>query len=199
MPVTGAKTQNNPNNPTMKKYITFASRAAIAAIAATGLCFVSTTKAADETKSGSETKTKSSLSANDKKFVKKAYKGGMEEVENGKMAKEKAKNDATKDVAEHMITDHTKANEALMDIAKEENLDLSKVHAKPMKISGDDFDKEYLTMLKKDHEKDIAEFEKEANDAVAGEDSDVTAFAKKTLPTLKDHLKMVEDALTKAK
>ena len=35
----------------------------------------------------------------------------------------------------------------------------------------------------------------DANDAGANEDSDVVAFAKKTLPTLKDHLKMVEDAL----
>ena len=55
----------------------------------------------------------------------------MEEVENAKMAKEKAKNDATKDVADRMITDHGKANEKLMDIAKEENLDLSKIEAKP--------------------------------------------------------------------
>jgi putative membrane protein len=179
----------------MKKHIRFTLSVAIAAIVATALCFVSHARAADETKTKSESK----LSANDKKFVKKAYRGGMEEVENGKIAKEKAGNDATKDVADRMVTDHTKANEELMNIAKEENLDLSKVHAKPMNISSDSFDKEYLTMLKKDHEKDIAEFEKEANDAGTKEDSDVKAFAKKTLPTLKEHLQMVEDALAKVK
>ena len=54
-------------------------------------------------------------------------------------------------------------------------------------------------MLKKDHEKDIAEFEKEANDTKPEEDRDVPAFAKKTLPTLKEHLQMVEDALAKVK
>ena len=54
-------------------------------------------------------------------------------------------------------------------------------------------------MLKKDHEKDIAMFEKEANDAGAKEDSDVVKFAKDTLPTLKEHLQMVEDALAKVK
>jgi putative membrane protein len=134
---------------------------------------------------------------NDKKFLKKAYKGGMEEVENAKIAKDKAKNDATKEVADRMISDHSNANEDLKKIAEEENLDLSKVKAKPGQFSDTTFDKEYLTMLKKDHEKDIAEFEKEANDAGANEDSDVVAFAKKTLPTLKDHLKMVEDALAK--
>ena len=178
----------------MKRSIQTTLFVAIAAIIASGLCFVSPTKAADTTN-----KSESKLSAADKKFVKKAYKGGMEEVENAKMAKEKAKNDATKDVADRMITDHTKANEELMNIAKEENLDLSKMEAKPMTASGDNFDKEYLTMLKKDHEKNIAEFEKEANDAGTKEDSDVKAFAKKTLPTLKEHLQMVEDALAKVK
>jgi putative membrane protein len=179
----------------MKKYISFTSRALLAAIAAAGLCLVANAKAADESKASSESK----LSANDKKFVKKAYKGGMTEVETSKMAKDKAKNDATKDVAEHMITDHGKANDRLMEIAKEENLDLSKVQAKAGSISGDDFDKGYLTMLKKDHETTIAMFEKEANDAGAKEDSDVVKFAKDTLPTLKEHLKMVEDALAKMK
>ena len=177
----------------MKKYLTFTSRAAVAAILSAGLCLASAANAADA-KSDSDTKAKSKLSANDKKFVKKAYRGGMEEVENGKVAKDKAKNDATKDVADHMITDHSKANDDLAAIAKEENLDLSKIQVKAMTFSSD---KDYLTMLKKDHEKDIAEFEKEANDTASGEDSDVKEFAKKTLPTLKDHLKMIEDALAK--
>lgn len=181
----------------MKKHFKITSLTAIAALAAASLYLVSPAKAEDEAKTSSDSATK--LSMNDKKFVKKAYKGGMMEVENGKMAKDKATNDATKEVADRMITDHSKANDKLMEIAKEENLDLSKVEAKPSSISGDNFDKEYLTMLKKDHEKDIAMFEKEANDAGAKEDSDVVKFAKDTLPTLKEHLQMVEDALAKVK
>jgi len=178
----------------MKKYLTLVSHAAIVAIAATGLALVATAHAADET---SPAMGKSKLSAADKRFVKKAYKGGMEEVANAKMAKEKAQNDATKEVADRMVTDHSKANDRLMEIAKEENLDLSGVETKPADISGDNFDKAYLTMLKKDHEKDIAMFEKEANDTGAKEDNDVIKFAKDTLPTLKEHLQMVEDALKK--
>ena len=179
----------------MKKHIRFTLPLAITAVLATGLCFVPSLKAADETKMQSESK----LSANDKKFVKKAFKGGLEEVELAKIANEKAKNEATKAVAERMITDHTKANEELMNIAKEEDLDLSKVHVKPANLSGADFDKEYLALLKTDHEKDIAMFEKEANDPGTKEDSDVKAFAKKMIPTLKEHLQMVEDALAKEK
>lgn len=181
----------------MKNHIYRTSRVALAAIAAASFCLVIPAKAADENKT--DAKTESKLSAGDKRFVKKAYKGGMEEVETAKMAKDKAKNDATKEVADRMVTDHTKANDRLMEIAKEENLDLSKVEAKPATISEDNFDKEYLTMLKKDHEKTIAMFEKEANDMKEGEDRDVPKFAKDTLPTLKEHLQMVEDALAKVK
>ncbi|MEO8439533.1 MAG: DUF4142 domain-containing protein [Spartobacteria bacterium] len=178
----------------MSKYLTLTTLTAVAAIAASGLGLVSPAKAED-----AATKTESKMSANDKKFVKKAYKGGLTEVANAEIAKEKAKNDATKEIAERMITDHSKANDQLMEIAKEENVDLSKAKAKPAKMSGDDFDKEYLTMLKKDHEQDIAMFEKEADDSGSKEDSDVKEFAKKTLPTLKEHLQMVDAALAKVK
>ena len=177
----------------MKTHIRITTRLTVALLCAAGFCLLPNAKAAEESKATTESK----LSMNDKKFLKKAYRGGMEEVENAKVAKEKAKNDATKEVADRMITDHTQANEELKKIAEEEHLDLSKIQAKTMKVSETNFDKEYLTMLKKDHEKDIAEFEKEASDTGAKEDSDVVAYAKKTLPTLNEHLKMVEDALAK--
>ncbi len=181
----------------MKKSLHHTSRAALAAILSTGLCLAITAKAADEKM---EIKTENKLSANDKKFVKKAYKGGLTEVAEAKVAKEKAKNDTTKEIADRMITDHSKANDELMEIAKEENLDLSKVKAKkPVTMSDANFDKDYLAELKKDHEKDIAMFEKEANDTGGKEDSDVVKFAKNTLPTLKEHLQLVDDAIAKTK
>ena len=41
-----------------------------------------------------------------------------------------------------------------------------------------------------DHKKDVAEFQKESK---SGKDSDVKAWASTTLPTLEDHLKMIQD------
>ncbi len=179
----------------MKKNLALTVKAALTLCAAAAFCLGATVRASDAT----NTETKSNLSAQDKRFVKKAYKGGITEVAYAKMAKEKAKDDATKNVADRMITDHTKANDRLMEIAKEENLDLSKIEAKTTPISGENFDKEYLTMLKNNHEKTIAMFEKEAGDTGTKEDSDVVKFAKETLPTLKEHHQMIDDALGKMK
>jgi len=55
-------------------------------------------------------------------------------------------------------------------------------------LSGDAFDREYINMMVKDHEKDVKEFEKASTKA---KDPDVRAFAAKTLPTLRDHLQQV--------
>jgi putative membrane protein len=49
-------------------------------------------------------------------------------------------------------------------------------------------------MMVKDHKKDVAEFKKESTSA---KDSDLKSWAGTTLPTLQDHLKMVQDISTK--
>jgi putative membrane protein len=44
----------------------------------------------------------------------------------------------------------------------------------------------------KDHETDIAAFQKEAN---AGKDDSLKSFASETLPTLQDHLKQAKEMM----
>ena len=56
-------------------------------------------------------------------------------------------------------------------------------------LSGEKFDKEYVKMMVKDHKKDVAAFEKEAG---RGMDADIKAFAASTLPTLQEHLQMIQ-------
>lgn len=184
----------------MKKYLTFTSRAAVAAIATASLCLISFANGADEKKSDSDMKKESSsLSAKDKKFIKHAAKGNMMEVQMAEMAQQQAKSDDVKKVAEKIKGDHSDANKELMDLAEKKGVTLPKEAPKMEKMSGDNFDKEYLMAMKKDHEKDIAMFEKEANDSGSGEDADVKAWAAKTLPTLKEHLSMVNEAIEKMK
>lgn len=59
---------------------------------------------------------------------------------------------------------------------------------KLQKLSGSEFDKEFARLMVKDHEKDIAEFKKEA---ASGKGS-VQNFASQSLPTLEEHLRIAE-------
>ena len=63
-------------------------------------------------------------------------------------------------------------------------------HDRLAKLSGDAFDRAYIQEMVTDHQKDIAEFQKEAT---SGKDAAVKAFAAKTLPTLEEHMKLVQD------
>jgi Predicted outer membrane protein len=63
-------------------------------------------------------------------------------------------------------------------------------------LSGDAFDREYVNMMVKDHEKDVKEFE---TASMKAKDLDVRAFAAKTLPTLREHLQQVRDIQSRMK
>jgi putative membrane protein len=62
--------------------------------------------------------------------------------------------------------------------------------------NGAEFDKEYVEQMVDDHEKDVAEFQKQADSST---DPDVKAFAAKTLPTLKKHLDAIKAIQAKMK
>jgi putative membrane protein len=68
-----------------------------------------------------------------------------------------------------------------------------KKHAKEKdklaKLSGPDFDREYMRKMVKDHEEDVKDFRKQAK---AKKPTDVNAFAAKTLPVLEQHLSMAQ-------
>jgi len=138
-----------------------------------------------------------SVPAADKSWAQKAAVGGMAEVEMGKLAQQKAANDQVKQFGSHMAEDHVKANNELKQIASSKGLalptELDATHktkmAKLEKLSGAQFDRAYMSEMVADHKKDVAEFRKQST---SGKDSDLKAFAAKTLPTLEDHLKMAQ-------
>jgi len=147
----------------------------------------------DTVKSKSETKAKGGrLSSVDKAFIKDAAKGGMMEVAMGRVAEKNATNSEVKTFGARMVKDHGKANEDLKGIAKEENVDWpAEKEAGKWKS-----DKDYMDAIVKDHEKDLAAFEKEAKN---GSDPDVKSFASKTAKTVREHLKMAKEIDAKLK
>jgi putative membrane protein len=139
------------------------------------------------------------LSAGDKisadDFVKKASEAGTAEVAMGKLGAEKATDAGVKAFAQRMVKDHTKANSELMAAAKEKGL---KVSTEPGTMhqamsekfehqkADTDFDHDYMQQMVKDHEKAVELFRTASNDTTL--DSDLRSLAKKTLPTLEEHL-----------
>jgi putative membrane protein len=120
----------------------------------------------------------------------------MMEVEMGKMAQQKGKSAEVKKIGGMMVADHTKANNELMAIAKKKGVDLSKEKPKSHSMGDANFDKDYIDMMVKDHEKDLSAFQAEAKN---GTDADVKGFASKTSAVIKKHLDTVKAAQAKMK
>ena len=148
--------------------------------------------------------TKNTLSSDDKKFIEKASQGGMAEVQMGKLAQQKAQSAQVKQFGERMAKDHASANDKLTQIASQKgvapasDMDSSakREYDKLQKLSGAEFDREYMKTMVSDHEKDVKEFQSEAKSA---KDPEVKNFAQSTLPTLEEHLKMAKQAEAAAK
>lgn len=145
-----------------------------------------------------------SLSAADKDFVTEAAAGSLAEVELGYLAKEKAVSEDVRKFGQHMVEDHGKTSAELKELAGRKGVavptELTMKHKalkeKLSQLKGAEFDKQYMREMVKDHEKDIAAFQKEAQ---KGKDGDLATWAKQTLPTLEMHLKMARDCEAKTK
>jgi putative membrane protein len=136
-------------------------------------------------------------SSTDAKFIKKAARGGMMEVELGKIAAKNGQKEDVKSFGERMVKDHGKANDDLKGVAEKLNVNVpDKVNAKHQatidkfsKMSGESFDAAYVKEMVKDHKKDIAEFEKAESEV---KNEDLKKFISDTIPVMKEHLEMAQ-------
>lgn len=136
------------------------------------------------------------MSDADRQFMMMAAKDGMKEVHMGQMAVQQGQSDTVKKLGQLIVTDHTKANQQLMAIAAKKGIKPDTNH-KMDKMSKRDmanFDQAWIGMMVNDHQKDIAAYQRQAQQ---GADADLKAYAKKTLPVLQKHLKAVQAAQKK--
>ncbi len=143
--------------------------------------------------------TSTSSGSEDIEFVLDAAKGGLAEVQLGKLATERGQSDEVKKFGQRMVDDHSKANDQLKSIAESKSIKLPQdlegkdkaLMQRLEKLNGAAFDRAYMTAMVTDHQKDVNEFKKEAN---SGRDSQVKSFAASTLPTLEEHLQQAKTA-----
>jgi putative membrane protein len=119
-------------------------------------------------------------------WVKDQLMGGMAEVKLGELASTKAQNADVKAFGRMMVQDHTKAGNQLKQLASQQNIqpptDLDQDHRDQMdklsKLSGAEFDREYMQTMVDDHEKDLDNLEERVDKK--GDDANATFTAKQT-------------------
>ena len=127
----------------------------------------------------------------------KAAQGGLAEVQDGQLASQKGGSPRVKQFGQRMVTDHSQSNDELQQIAQQADLTLpSKPSASQLAesrrlngLTGAAFDSEYVRYETRDHQQDVAEFQREAQ---SGKDPALKAFAQKYLPILRQHLQMAQ-------
>ena len=138
-----------------------------------------------------------------KDFTKDAAQGGLFEVKAGAIAEKNAASQDVKDFGKMMVEDHTQLNQQLQALAAKKNVPLPSDitnsqqddTTKLSKKTGSEFDKDYISMMVKDHEKDIDAFKKAADKVT---DPDYKNLITGAIPTLQKHLdaaKKIQDKL----
>ncbi len=133
-------------------------------------------------------------SSTDQAFMRKAAADGATEVALGQLAMRKAQSGPAKELAQHLVTDHTKANRELAELATQRHVDVTaQPEAEALSKekswgSGTAYDNAYAQTMVKDHRKALALF----TSATKSNDPQIRQFAQTTLPVLKQHLSMAE-------
>jgi len=133
---------------------------------------------------------------NDRVFAAAAAVAGLAEVGTGRLALERATNQDIRKFAQRMIDDHSKANQELTSLATSKGITLPRgLDVKDQAASealaceqGEKFDRCYAKMQLTAHMDAVALFKAEAEH---GQDPEIKAWASRTLPTLREHLKMI--------
>jgi len=148
--------------------------------------------------------TKAQANASVKEFVEQAGTSGLAEVEMGQIGAQKAKNGEVKAFAKQMVADHTKANQDLLTAIKGKGVQVPSSRTTMHKATlekfqqqeaGKDFDRDYMEQMIEDHKAAVALFENAADDEKF--DLDLRSYAKRTLPSLRDHLKQAQTIQSK--
>lgn len=138
----------------------------------------------------------------DQRFIDRAARDQMADIELAKLASERAQSQDVKGIAQTLVQDNQKANDELKQIAQKKGAKVpteasrgaKREHDRLAKLSGTEFDREYVRYMLKDHDKDLKDFQKEAK---SGKDADLKKFASDNVAIMEQHRKQMQDAQVK--
>jgi putative membrane protein len=142
------------------------------------------------------------IARKDADYLQKSAQGTMSEVKLGEMAQKQAADERVKQFGKRMVDDHGKDLQNIRQLASQKHVTLpdapnkeqSKEAGKLAKLSGSDFDKEYVKYEMKDHKDDVEENGKTMKKAT---DPDVKNFARAEYQTVVAHKKEIDDLHSK--
>jgi putative membrane protein len=148
-----------------------------------------------------DTTAPSALSVQDSRFVITAGYAGNFEVAAGSLAHGRGYSQGVRDFGTRMVGDHNRAGTRLSQLARANGMSTPDLPDSAQqnilnawsRLDGLLFDCAYVPAEYLDHVGAIAMFENEADH---GDDPDIVAFARDTLPTLREHQRMIATALT---
>jgi putative membrane protein len=132
------------------------------------------------------------VSAEDRKFILDAAQSGLHEVKMAMLGVERGTNSDLRVYAQRILDDHTLSNAEVEALARLKGVALpdptrtDDSSERLSRLTGIEFDHEFVRQSIEDHLKNIATFEKEDQSAAA--DSDIRGFAHSALPKMRAHL-----------
>jgi len=143
------------------------------------------------------------VSDQDREFANKAATGNLAEIELGRVAAQRAARPSVRSFGERMVTDHGRSNAELTSLARSKGIEVptalepsqQAVRDRLSALSGNDFDRAYMSEMARDHTEDIALFERAAEIST---DLDLKAWAAQSLPMLREHLALARQVNSEA-
>lgn len=134
----------------------------------------------------------------EKAFISKGLEGDQTEMQMGQVAEQKSQSNDVKQLAQKLAADHTQMDEKwFKPLAKQLGVSEPKGPSKKDKkmaekmqaLSAADFDTQYLTMMLKNHQKDLKDFQDEAKNT---QNPNVKQVAEQGATVISQHLQLIE-------
>jgi putative membrane protein len=134
---------------------------------------------------------------NDLPFLREAASANLMEVTLGRVAQSRGGDTRVKDFGGRMVTDHTNLQQQLTSftstygvgftpgLSSHQQQEVNRLQ----RLSGSEFDREYITMMVQNHQNDVFKFENESRDA---DSPRVRDLAMQSLPVLRQHLSLAQ-------
>lgn len=132
------------------------------------------------------------------KFLDEAVRGNVAEVKMGELAQQRGHSEAVREFGEMLVEDHSSALKETAELSQDLKVippaqptaEQTQKHDALARLSGEEFDRQFVAEMVKAHEETIAKYEQHAQSNVG--DAKVREHAQELLPTLKEHLAMAE-------